>query len=186
MADENEIRQALGIDDEADPVAAIQGLQAKVEELETTLKADTPTADKAEFARLKKELGEAEKRYITQEREMTQRIIALEEENRHEKAERMVDAAVAEGRVQPSLKDMALKLALRDPKDFQEFVTKLPGIDLREHGVATDEDLLALEPTPEELKTAKQLGLSRIDIVRQKAADKGITLPPDKKDDKAA
>lgn len=182
MADENEIRQALGIDDEADPVVEIQTLQAKIGELEIALEGDTPTADKAKFAQLKKDLGEAEKRYITQERTMTQRIIALEEENHREKAERMVEAAIASGRIQPSLKDMALKLALRDPKDFEEFAAKLPGIDLTEHGVATDDDIAALEPTAEELKVAKQLGLSRIDIMKQKAADKGITLPPEKKD----
>lgn len=182
MADENEIRQALGIDDEADPVAEIQSLQAKVTELEAAQSADTPTADKAEFARLKKELGEAEKRYITLERTTTQRLIALEEENHREKAERMVDAAIASGRIQPSLREMALKLALRDPKDFEEFAAKLPGIDLTEHGVATDDDIAALEPTAEELRIAKQLGLSRTDIMKQKADDKGITLPPEKKD----
>lgn len=180
MADENEIRQALGIDEEADPVAAIQNLQAKVDELETTLKGDTQTADKAEHARLTKELSESEKRYITQERELTQRIIALEEENRHEKAERMVEAAVASGRVQPTLKEMALKLALRDPKDFEEFVSRLPGIDLRERGVATDADMVELEPTVTEMTVAKQLGVSREQLIRQKAADKGIELPPDK------
>ena len=181
MADENEIRQALGIDEDADPVAAITNLQAKVSELEATLKSDAQGTDKGEFARLRKELSDAEKRYLSQESEWQKRLIALEEENRHEKAERMVDAAIAAGRVMPALKEMAFKLALRDPKDFEEFVAQLPGVDLRERGMATDADLAELEPTAQEIAQAKQMGVwseeYRLKLMQTKAQAKGITLP---------
>ena len=177
--DENALRQALGIGEDADPVAAVTNLQDRVKELEATIRADPKATEKAEVAALRKDLGDAEKRYISQEREMTQRVIALEQENRREKAEHMVDKAVSDGRVQPALREMALKLALRDPKDFEEFAAKLPGIDLTERGVATDADLAGLEPTAAELIVAKQLGISRVQLIKQKAVDKGVDLPPD-------
>lgn len=185
MADENEIRQALGIDEEADVVAAIKNLQARIDELEMTLKADVQSAAKGELSRLRADLSTAEKRYITLEGEMNKRIITLEEENRREKAERMVDSAIAAGRVMPALKEMALKLALRDPKDFEEFAARLPGVDLRERGVATDSDMAALEPTAIEISIAQQMGNwdaskpeeSRLDLMRVKAKEKGIVIP---------
>ena len=177
--DENEIRQALGIGEDADPVAAVTNLQDRVKELEATVAADGKATEKAEVAQLRKDLADAEKRYLSQENEWQKRIITLEEDNRREKAERMVEAAVAQGRVQPALREMALKLALRDPADFEEFAAKLPGIDLTERGVATDADLAGLEPTATELVVAKQLGISRAQLIKQKAADKGIDLPPD-------
>lgn len=179
MADENEIRQALGIGDDADPVAAVSNLQDKVKELEATIATDGKATEKAEVANLRKDLADARKLYLSQENEWQKRIISLEEINRREKAERMVDAAVTSGRVQPALREMALKLALRDPADFEEFAAKLPGIDLTEHGVATDADLAGLEPTATEMVVAKQLGVSRIQLIKQKAADQGIDLPAD-------
>jgi len=186
MADENEIRQALGIGEDADTVAAIKSLQTKVSDLEIALNADTQAADKGELIRLRRELSDAEKRYLSQESDWQKRIIALEEDNRHEKAERMVDAAIAAGRVQPALKEMALKLALRDPKDFEEFVAKLPGVDLSERGVATDADMAALEPTAQEIEQAKQMGVwspeYRARLMREKAVAKGLTPPEPKKE----
>ncbi|KKL62145.1 hypothetical protein LCGC14_2188110, partial [marine sediment metagenome] len=179
MADDIEIRQALGIGEDADPVAEIGNLRGRIGELEAAVATDGKATEKAEVAQLRKDLADAEKRYLSQENEWQKRIISLEEDNRREKAERMVEAAVAQGRVQPALREMALKLALRDPKDFEEFAAKLPGIDLTERGVATDADLAGLEPTATEMVATKQLGLSRVQIIRQKAADKGIDLPPD-------
>jgi phage I-like protein len=182
--DENELRQALGIGEDADVTAEITNLQDRIKELEATIATDGKATEKAEVAQLRRDLGDAEKRYLSQEADWQKRLIALEEENRREKAERMVDAAVASGRVQPALRGMALKLALRDPKDFEEFAAKLPGIDLTERGVATDADLAGLEPTATELVVAKQLGISRVQLIKQKAADKGIDLPADFDKDK--
>ncbi len=177
--DENALRQALGIGEDADVTAEITNLHDKIKELEATIGADGKATEKAEVAQLRRDLADAEKRYLSQENEWQKRIITLEEDNRREKAERMVEAAVAQGRVQPALREMALKLALRDPADFEEFAAKLPGIDLTERGVATDADLASLEPTATELVVAKQLGISRVQLIKQKAADKGIDLPPD-------
>ena len=178
-ADGNEIGQDLGAGEDADPGAAVTNLQDKVKELEATIATDGKATEEAEVVNLRKDLADAEKRYLSQENDWQKRIITLEEINRREKAERMVDAAVTSGRVQPALKEMALKLALRDPDDFEEFASKLPGIDLTERGVATDADLAGLEPTATEMKVAKQLGVSRIQLITQKAADQGIDLPAD-------
>ena len=166
--DEQAIRQALGLDEDGDILAAISSLKGAAK--------DISTGEKGEANELRRELATTRQQYLTSENEMTQRILALEDRNRQKAAEHTVDSAIQRGRVAPKDRDVALKLALNDPDSFASFAANLR-VDLNERGIATDADLAGLEPTKEEAAVAASMGISREDLIKQKAADKGIVLP---------
>ena len=197
----------LGLDDKANVVEAVTGLVAirkqtagalKVEErdltpdmvVKLTRRGPTPKPDPdpdpapnpdpdPEIARLKIELTDARTRLLTVEGQIGRG-----------QAEALVDGAVREGRLLPRQRDEALKLALRDEDSFKTFLETQPKglVDTSERGSAGRTsaggvDLVALEPTEVEVQTAKGLGVwnsqYRLDLMRQKAAEKGIELPDD-------
>ncbi len=185
MADENEIRQALGIDDEADILAAVTGLHTEIAALKATLKDQDPPG-KDENRNLRRELAEAEKRYIQVETEKDKKIIEIEDELRVAQAQHRVDAVIQAGRVTPAQREMVLKIALRESEeDFQTFIKGLPSVDFTEHGGAGGGDYADFEPTPQEIAIAKQMGNwdeskpaeSRLALMRTKALAKGVTIP---------
>jgi len=163
-----EIRALLGIAEDADPLAAITSLQAAAK--------DIATGEKGEANVLRRELAAAQQHILSLESEYGQRILALEDRNRQKEAEYAVNTAIAQGRVAPKDKDIALKLALANSDDFAQFASGLR-VDLNERGVATDEQLAELEPTADELKVAASMGVTREQLIKQKAADKGVALP---------
>ena len=166
--DEQAIRQALGLDEDGDILAAISSLKGAAK--------DIATGEKGEANQLRRELADARQQYLTSESEMTQRILALEDRNRQKEAEYTVDSAIQRGRVAPKDRDVALKLALNDPEAFETFAANLR-VDLSERGIATDAQLAGLEPTKEEAAIAASMGITRKELMKQKAADKGLTLP---------
>lgn len=159
--DEQEVRTLLGIDDDADIGGAISALQQRAE----TAKAD-PEAVTA--------LAEAEKHIAT----LQGSVARLE-------AERLVTAALQAGKLAPAQQDYAMKVALRGSEELEEFLkTAAVSVQFGEKGTSAagesaGVDLTALEPTPSELEIAKQMGTSKLDLMRTKAAAKGIDLPED-------
>lgn len=186
------ILAALGIGEDDDAVTAIEALKAEHAQAEqaaadavAALRAQAP--EKGEVAELKAELKAVQQGFLTREADLQRRVIELERENAQAAAEAVVDRAISEGRVIPANRDMALKLALRDSKEFEEFARTLPGVDYSERGVAQGAELAALEPTATEIAIAKQLGTwdesdpaaSRREIMQEKARARGTTLPED-------
>lgn len=181
-----EIRTALGIAEDVDPVAAIAAMRAENAALKGTIGADAALADKAEMARLRGVAADAQRRLLTIEGETNQRIAALEEERRIDKATNKVDGLIAKGRIKPVLRETALDLAQTMTEEkFDAFVATLPGVDLAERGMASGSELAELEPSATDISMAKQMGNwndsnpteSRIALMRVKAKAKGLTLP---------
>lgn len=164
----DEIRQALGLGDEGDVIAAINALKGAAR--------DVATGEKGAENKLQRELSEARQRLLSQESEYGQRILALEDSNRQKEAEWAVDSAIQQGRVAPKDRDLALKLALNDSEGFAAFAANLR-VDLNERGRQIDETMAAFEPTEAELHYGEQMGLTREQIMAQKAADLGVKLP---------
>ena len=188
MADENEIRQALGIDDEADILAAVTGLHTEIAQLKATLKDQDPPG-KDENRTLKRELAESQMKFVQLETEKDRKIVELQSGLRVAQAEHRVDAAIQAGRVAPAQREMVLNIALRESEeDFTAFIKGLPSVDFTEHGGAGGGDYADYEPTPQEIAIAKQMGSwdeakpaeSRLALMRAKAAAKGVTIPASK------
>lgn len=176
LKDAKPIRTALGIDGGADIVEAIATLKAEANN------SANGAGSGEEVAGLRKELSDAQKS-----------ILSLEGENASAKAERQVDDAIQAGRLLPKQKKIALKMALRDPKEFEEFLATQPEglVKLGEIGSSGDfvakdgtaVNLSDLEPSAQEIAVAEQMGVwspeHRITMMREKATERGITLPAD-------
>ena len=148
----------LGQAEDADEEAIVQAVNSLKDK----------AASQDTVAKLSRELGEAEKRILT-----------LEGENALQKAERQVDEAIQGAKLLPKQRGMAIKLALRDAKEFDEFLSTQPKvIELGERGTS-GKGLAELEPSAEEMKIAQQMGNTREALIRQKAAERGVTLPAD-------
>ena len=201
--DEKKIRAALGIDEGGDIMGAITTLRAGDEkavraalaidegadivEAITTLKAEAENGAKGagtgeEVTKLQKDLSEAQRSILT-----------LQGENASAKAERQVDDAIQAGRLLPKQKEVALKMALRDPKEFDDFLATQPKGLVKLGEIGSSGDFMAadgsavnvsdLEPSAQEITVATQMGVwgpeHRITMMRQKAAAQGIELPAD-------
>lgn len=166
--DEQALRTELGLDGDADIIAAVKALKEKGPDPKPDPDPPTPDPEKAE---LSQKLNDAEKRIIT-----------LEQQSARASAERSVDELISGGRLLPKQREMAVTMALRmDETEFKSYVETLPTsvITLGEQGTSDAPDLAGLEPTEAELAVAKQAGTSRESLMRQKARDKGIELPAD-------
>lgn len=175
MALAEEIRKLLNLEEGADVVAAIKLLHEK--------KAEPAKGEEGDVAKLRADLEET-----------SQQIVVLQGADAQRKAEQLVDGLIQETRLLPAQREEALKMALRDydgAKSF--FATAQKGaVELGEKGTADEETLAGLEPTPEQVQMAKDHGVwnpeHRIQLIRDKAVEKGIELPVDfgkaeKKDD---
>jgi len=186
--DEKAIRQALGLDEEGDILAAVTGLHTEIAQLKATLKDQDPPG-KDENRTLKRELAESQMKYVQLETEKDRKIVELQSGLRVAQAEHRVDAAIQAGRVAPAQREMVLNIALRESEeDFTAFIKGLPSVDFTEHGGAGGGDYADFEPTPQEIAIAKQMGNwdeakpaeSRLALMRAKAAAKGVTIPTSK------
>jgi ATP-dependent protease ClpP protease subunit len=156
--DEQAIRQALGLDETADPVAAIEALRMRAETAEVTLKADAP--DKGEAAQLRAQLDEAHERILGSDNEHKGEIIQLRERMLQMEATARVEAAIAHGRITPANRALALEWALGKSEDeFNRFIASLPKVPMGELGTAGSFENEQYEPTAEEIAAAKQLGI---------------------------
>jgi len=183
---EAEIRAALGIDEDADIAEAIASMKATINAQAAVIATDSGKSDTAEVMKLRAELTAAHQKLLALESENAAKIRQLQEERRKEQAQAKVETLIAKGRIVPAMRETALNLAeMLSPEKFDEFVATLPAIDMTERGVASNHELAELEVTPGEIAVARQLGIwndadpakSRLAIMRQKAASKGLTLP---------
>lgn len=166
MALAEDIRKLLGLAEDVDVVEAIKLLHEKVK--------NPPKGDPEDgnVAELRADLDEQSKKIIT-----------LEGQTATRRAEELVDGLIEETRLLPAQRAEALKMALRDYDGAKAFfATQQKGrIALGERGTADDETIAGLEPTPEEQQQAVSLGVwseeHRIQLIRDKAAVKGIELP---------
>src|SRR3990170_1093482 len=98
--DEKAIRQALGLDEEGDILAAVSGLHTEIATLKASLKDQDPPG-KDENRNLRRELADSEKKYVQLETEKDRKIIELEDGLRLAQAQYRVKAAIQAGRVTP-------------------------------------------------------------------------------------
>lgn len=156
------IRELLELADDADVVAAVRELKAK---------AAGSGGGGTAVEELRSDLNAA-----------TQRVLTLERDAGTREAEDLVDAAIRDTRLLPAQRETAIKMALRDHDSAKVFLESQPKgvVELGERGSPNTESMITeLEPTQLELDVNKPAGLTRIDLIRQKAADKGIELPAD-------
>lgn len=171
------VRQALGLGEDGDAVAAIEGLKGQIATLTSTLQGEAP--GKVEAAQLKADLQEARQRYISLDNEKNQEMFTLKEQVTQMKAENRVEKAINAGRITHANKEYALKVSLGSQSDeeWEAFVRTLPKVDLREHGASLDLQMAEVEPTEEQMRVARQTGQTREQIMAQNARDKGFKLP---------
>lgn len=183
---EAEVRTALGIDDEGDPVAAIANMRADIAALKDTIAADPKKAASGEMADMRRSLTEANRKLLTVEADFNNKIATLKEERRQEQARAKVDGLMARGKITKANEEAALDLALNlSAEKFDAIIATMQSVDLTERGVASGSDLADFEPTPGEIAVLRNMGAwddkdpakSRLAIMRQKAAKKGVTLP---------
>jgi len=165
---ETALRAALGIDDEGDPIAAINALKAVAK--------DIATGEKGAENALRHELAEVRQAHLAATSDLTQELLTVRDRARQKEAAYAVDGAIQQGRVTPKDRDIALNLALNDADAFKKFASTLR-VDLNERGAAVDAAMAAIEPTQDEVKIAASMGVSKEALMKQKAADQGIKLP---------
>lgn len=113
--------------------------------------------------------------------ETQKRVIDLENRLATEDATRKVDEAIKAGRFAPATRDSLVKFALSDSEGFDKYVEATPinaSFASGEHGSSQNEGGLP-EVSEAELKIAASMGLTKNDLIRQKAEEQGITLPDD-------
>lgn len=168
MATLAEVLAALGLDEDGDPIAAIDTLKAAA--------TDIATGEKGEANALKRELEEERKARLTETTELRQQLIEVNSRFRQKEAEWVVDSAIQAGRVLPKDRDMSIKLAINDPDSFRQFASTLR-VDLNERGAAIDAAMAEIEPTEDEIRIAASMGVTREQLIAEKAKEKGITVP---------
>lgn len=191
---EAELRTALGLGEDVNVVEAIQGLVTLhknvgsalkidgditapkiVEAVANLSKPDPGKGDDPKVTRLETDLAETRKELLTIQGNMGRA-----------QAEGLVTDAIKEGRLLPRQKDVALKLALESEAVFTAFLATQPKglVDTSEKGMTgrgnhKGVDLADLEPTDLELEVGERLGVSRVDLIKARAKQRGIDLPAD-------
>lgn len=105
-------------------------------------------------------------------------IVALENQLKQERVEKMIVRASREGKLTPKMRPMALAMGMRDPKELQAFIETMPVVaPTRENakkpdGTRTDvtADPSKVQLSKIELKIAKDMGLDP-EVVRKQKAD---------------
>ena len=163
-----EVRQALGLTEDGDPIAAINALKGEVTSLKATINSDSP--DKGEAAQLRAELQAANKAILDADAEKNRTILDLRERLASQQAENRVEKAIGQGKITPVNRDYALKVARDlDEDGWNKFVRTLPSVNLKEIGSAADG--ADVEPTQEEASIARQMGINPEELVKQKVRD---------------
>lgn len=184
--DEKEIRAALGIDESADIAVAIAGMKSTITAQAAVIASDAPTAEKAEVAQLRNDLAASRAQLIIEQSENARKISALEEANRKDQVVARVERAIGREGKPPVMRDQIIEYGMMvTPDKLDEFIARIPSVDLTERGVATGSDLAELEPTQAEINVYRQIGVwddkdpakSRMEAIRDKAKKKGLTLP---------
>ena len=163
--------EVLGLAEDATEEAVLARLAELKEKAEKPQ--DDPEKDKEKrdaVEAIQKELAEAQKR-----------IVALENEGATDKARREVDEAIKARKFTPASRDTLIKMATGSPTEFGELVKATPDnavLITGEKGTDGDGDnMTELEPTQTELEVAAKMGLTREELIEQKAIDRGMNVP---------
>lgn len=166
--DEKALREALGLGDEDDVLAAVTKLKTPPEKTETP-----PSETEAGLA---KKLSDAEARLLTLE---TATVVNA--------ATAAVDKAIAAGKLLPAQKETSLSFATRDLEGFNKFVESQPKVlEFGERGSTNGTssgsfNAADFEPTPLEVEQAKQMGVwndtYKLGLIRTKAEARGVSVP---------
>lgn len=190
MAELKDVLTALGIAEDADPVAAIATMKAHIVSMGETIAGSKPAAEAQQLADVTGQLASVKQQLIIEQSENARQIAQIKAEGRRNKVEATVDKAIAMKGKPPVMRDQLIEVGMMMAADkFDEFLATVPSIDLTERGVATGSELAELEPSSAEITIAKQMGQwndtdpakSRMAIMREKAKAKGMTLPAEVK-----
>lgn len=186
MAELKDVLVALGIAEDADPVAAIANMKAEIVSLKDTIATDPAKAAPAEMADMRRSLTEANAKLLHLQADFDSKLATMREERRQEQAKAKIDTLIARGKITKANQEAALDLALNlSEEKFDAIVATMASVDLTERGVATGSDMAELEPSAQEIAIAKQLGSwddtkpaeSRLALMRVKAKERGLVLP---------
>jgi cation transport regulator ChaB len=146
---EKEIREVLGLAEDANVVEAVKALKAKVEA--------QPTGAVA----------------LTEHEAVKGKVKALETKLAERERDERVTAAIKDGKITPAQKQWAEEYAFKDPTGFDAFVKAASKVvELGERGTAkngapaattTDDNL-----TKEEIELGEKLGVSKEDLIKAK------------------
>jgi len=146
---ENELRELLGLAEDADVLEAIKALKEKSES--------------------KTELAESVS--LAEHEEVKTKVTQLETKLAEDARDKAVGDAINGGRITPAQKEWADAYALSDPSGFETFAASQPVIvELGERGVEGNAE--DIELTEQELKMAGSLGVSKEDLMATKKAEK--------------
>lgn len=148
---EDQIRELLGLEADADVLAAVKALKAKVDAMAEN-EQETEAAVKAKV--------KAEADLATATAKLTAKEVADD-----------VGQALKDGHILPRQVDWAKSLRAKDPEGFKAFLASAPkiGPDGTIKGAELAED--AIQLTEAEVKVSKRLGVSEDALVAQKKAD---------------
>jgi hypothetical protein len=163
--DEKELRTLLGIEEGDDLIAALKELKEK------GAGSGSGSGDSKELKETRTEL-----------KETRQRVLTLETNQAKSDAEGRVTKAIELKKLLPAQRKVALKMALDDPKGFDEFIGSQPDlIETGERGASGETSEIGdLEPTAAQRAVAEQLGVwspeQRVALIKENAATRGIKL----------
>lgn len=147
MEKEKEIRETLGLAEEADILEAVKSLKVQ---------ADAAAVKLAEGDELKTRVTRLE-----EELAKSNQTIALKERDAR------VEKAITSGKVLPAQKEWANKYALENPEGFDSFVEAAPVVvELGEKG--TEGNNSDPELTEAEIRLGEKMGVSREDLINAK------------------
>ncbi|MBW8283516.1 MAG: phage protease [Rhizobium sp.] len=137
---------AVGLDKSAKPDAILTAVQA----------AKTSLPDPAKFVP------------IEQVTAMQADIQTLKDATAVDKAETAVNRAIAEGKLQPALKDWGISLHKADPVKFDDFVAKSPVLTAAQRATAVPPAKSDGQLDDADVAIMSQLGISREDMLKSK------------------
>ena len=136
---ENELRELLGLSEDADVLEAIGALKTRAEKSTT-------------------QLAESEK--------LGERVKTLETTLAERDRDDAVKAAMEAGKLSPAQKEWADDYALRDPSGFVKFIEKAPKVvELGEKGGGGEP---TIELTEAEIAIGKKMGVSEEELIKSK------------------
>ena len=185
--DLGKLRELLGLNAEATEESVVEEIGRLMKSAETSdaksgsedsesTGGTTSANTKADIAKIKM-VQEAEKKFSTLEA----KILELETARAKDRAVSLVDAAIEKGKLLPAQKEQALTFALRDAKGFSQFIESQPSvIAFGENGSSSsDNDETSINLSSSEKDLARQIGISKDELLAQKFEDSGRSIPKD-------
>lgn len=178
-----DIYAALGIAEDADPVAAIAAMKVEASSLRGVIASDKGKTELAEVVAMRNELADIKGKLIIEQTENASRIEKIEAAARRDRVIATVERAIAKGKP-PRVREDAIEYGMMvTAEKLDSFLATIPSVDMTERGVASGSELDALTPTDAEMGIRKAMypnetpaaAIKALMNVKAKAA--GLTLP---------